>query len=173
MAIYLASFCLAFIASVLADDQTFTTVASFIGGAGSKATNANYTHISSWRQPIQTSISSGGGYVNYSGYLGAVTDTTFNILSYNFTSTPSPSFQVTISTIPGQTYAIQFADNLSSSLTWKPFLNSNQAVGTFLESNSVPATFTFTDDFTSATSGGPSITSARFYRVVIQPTSTP
>lgn len=175
LAIYLTAFCHVILTDLQlrADDQPLIEVASFIGGAGSTATNNNYTHISSWRPPIQTSISTGGGYVNYSGYLGAVTDTTFSILSYNLTSTPSPNFQITISTIPGQTYAIQFADGIGSSSTWQRFIDNNQGVGTYLETNGVPSTFTFTDDFTSTTSGGPPISFARFYRVVIQPTPTP
>lgn len=51
-----------------------TSDASFLGGGGVHATNADYTLISSWRQQVQTSITVGGGYVNYSGFIGAFTE---------------------------------------------------------------------------------------------------
>jgi hypothetical protein len=152
----------------IADNRPYTTETSYIGGGGSTSTNNDHTLVSSWRQPTQTCISTGGEYDNASGFLGALFEVpvAFRILTFGFTTNPSPRFQVTIRTRPSQSYAIQFADSLAGSFAWQPFLNTNQAVGTYLETNSVPSTFTFADDFTARTSGGPSTSSSRFYRAM-------
>jgi hypothetical protein len=162
--------------AAIADEQPYTTQASFIGGAGSTATNADFELISSWRQPIQTSLSSGGEYDNASGFLGALSDVSvaFRILYFGIATNPTPSFQLTIPTKPERTYAIQFADNAGDTFAWQSFANTNQAVGTYFETNSTPSTFTFTDDFTAATSGAPSSSARRFYRaMILEPPSTP
>lgn len=159
-------------------EDDYTSQASFVGGAGNVATNAEYAHISSWRQPIQTSISSGGDYVNASGFLPAATD--FNIPTINatngviittaqFITSPAPAFRLSIQTLPGFQYTVQFADTLTPSV-WSAFLNTNEGYGVHTETNSTPASFTFTDDFTANTSGDGPSSDYRFYRVSVTPT---
>jgi hypothetical protein len=58
---------------------------------------------------------------------------------------------------PDMTYKIQYADSLSPP-TWTDFA----AAGTLVATNT---TSMFKDDFTASTSGGPSATGARFYRI--------
>jgi len=154
---------------VLAEDQPYTNDVSFIGGAGATATNAEYELVSSWRQPTQTSVSSGGAYDHASGFLAAVTDvpTAFRILSFSAATNPIPSFQITIPTKPGLSYVIQFHDGALMTQPWQNFANTNQSIGAYFETNSTPDRFTFIDDFTPATSGSPTASTTRFYRVMI------
>lgn len=156
-----------------ADDSIYRTEISFIGGEGSTSTNAAYTMVSSWRQPTQTSIASGGPYDHASGLLGALSDipVAFRIVAFGVATNPAPRFQITVPTQLGHRYLIQYADTLSAQPNWAPFLNTNQSVGTYLATNAAPANFTFTDDFTAATSGGPSASSTRIYRVIASQTS--
>jgi hypothetical protein len=98
----------------------------------------------------------------------------FQILSFRFSGGTAPHFEITIPTQPGGTYVIQFADSSGTTFAWQPFLNTNQAVGTYVETNTVPSNFTFTDDFTPATSGGSPTSQARFYRVMaVEPGTAP
>lgn len=107
----------------------------------------------------------------------AGTDPT-NITSYFVVSslTQQPTSGVVRITVPtrfGRGYLIQYQDKLNSETSWSDFLNTNQAVGSWSETNNQADTsFTFTDDFTTNTSGvTPTNTlQPRFYRVVI---STP
>ena len=159
------------------DDDDYISQASFAGGAGSTATNADYTHISSWRQPTQTSISSGGDYVNASGFLAAVTD--FNvspirptnsviITAAQFITSPALAFRLSIQTLPDFRYTVQFADTLTQPF-WSEFLNTGEGYGVHTETNPAGSNFTFTDDFTPNTSGNEPINHRRFYRVLVTP----
>ena len=58
---------------------------------------------------------------------------------------------------PGLTYKIEYTDSLGGTPVWHEFQNAGTLVATETESE-------FKDDFTGATSGGPSATGARFYR---------
>jgi len=58
---------------------------------------------------------------------------------------------------PSTTYKIEYTDNLSGTPVWHDFNNAGTLVATGTTSE-------FRDDFTGATSGGPSTTGARFYR---------
>jgi hypothetical protein len=61
--------------------------------------------------------------------------------------------------VSGYTYWIEYTDDLgASNLVWMPFL-SNGMAESFGESGA------FTDDFTTATSGGEPENGARFYRI--------
>lgn len=173
--IWLASMAFAFAAGcpdALADGDPFTSQASFIGGAGSTATNLEYTLVSSWRQQTQTSISVGGDYANASGFLGILSDvsgapTGFSILSVEMQIGTTNHFRITIPTTPGYSYLVQFTDTLSpTSSAWQQFQNTNEGVGSHFETNSSPSLFTFADDFTPATSGSAPASAARYYRIV-------
>ena len=59
---------------------------------------------------------------------------------------------------PGVTYTNQFTDSLSGTPGWRNF----QAGGTLTATNTQSR---FTDDFTASTSGSPSATGMRFYRI--------
>jgi hypothetical protein len=159
---------LALIGLATAEDQPYTTEASFVGGAGSSATNADYELVSSWRQPTQTSISSGGPYDHASGFLGTQSDLPagFRIISFGIVTNPTRRFEISIPTRPDHTYLIQFNDSVTGPPVWQSFANTNQTVGTFKETNAVPGNFTFSDDFTPATSGGTSPSALRLYRVI-------
>jgi hypothetical protein len=56
------------------------------------------------------------------------------------------------------TYTIQFTDSLAGTPVWNDFLNNGTKTPT-------GTTSFFVDDFSSGTSGAPSPTGSRFYRV--------
>jgi len=60
---------------------------------------------------------------------------------------------------PGTTYTISYCDDLSDTPVFAPFENNGSLTA-------ASSTSTFTDDFTSNTSGGPSATGNRFYRIL-------
>ncbi|MDD5141408.1 MAG: Ig-like domain-containing protein [Verrucomicrobiales bacterium] len=71
--------------------------------------------------------------------------------------TPTNSFRLEFFSRPGLNYAIEFKNTLTDA-NWQPFV----AHGSFAATNSVSW---FEDEFTAQTSGGPSATGARFYRI--------
>jgi hypothetical protein len=77
------------------------------------------------------------------------------------------SFAITVRTQPGRTYSIYYsdADTLTDNTAWIPFANQANGIGTWTETNEVATTFTFIDDFSSQTSGGPIAGDHRFYLV--------
>ena len=78
----------------------------------------------------------------------------------------SSPVQVTVSTVPDYSYAIEYIDgSLTNPVTWAPFANQANGVGTWLETSGVETNFTFEDDFTPATSGGAPVGDNRFYRI--------
>ena len=82
--------------------------------------------------------------------------TAFLMQSAAFTETGR--FRMEFLCRPGLSYTVQFRDSLTVG-TWQNFA----ANGTLAATNSTGA---FEDDFTAASSGGPSPTGARFYRMV-------
>ena len=75
------------------------------------------------------------------------------------------NFAITVRTEPGKKYTILFTDHaLSNGVAWSAFANSANGVGTWIESGTTASTVTFTDDFTSATSGGPPMGDSRSYK---------
>jgi beta-glucosidase len=76
-----------------------------------------------------------------------------------------PSVHVTTHTVPGYSYAIDYADDSPDNpLSWVAFTNQVNGVGTWVETSNVETNHTFVDDFTSNTSGGPP-NDRRYYRV--------
>jgi hypothetical protein len=153
-------------------DDAYTQDATYLGGAGNTATNAEYNLNSSWGQLTQSSVATGGDYENTSGFLAAITDDSpsLRIISFGFTTNSTPNFGVTITTVPGYIYRIQFTDSTSGPPVWHSFANTNQAVGTYVTTNNSPTHFTFIDNFTPATSGSSPVANIRFYRVDANPT---
>ena len=154
-------------------DDVYTQDASVFGAAGQTSTNADYSLVSSWRQFTQTSVSTGGAYENASGFLTALEadSDSFSIVTCGFTTNSPAAFHLTISTKPSFNYTVQFSD--TADVAWHSFQNTNQFVGAYLETNTIPATFTFWDDFTPATSGGTPSSASRFYRVIAFPSPIP
>jgi hypothetical protein len=74
---------------------------------------------------------------------------------------------IQITTAPGMQYTVYYADSpdLSAGLTFTPFSNTNNGVGTWLETGNREGTFTFHDDFTAGTSGSAPADGKRYYRV--------
>ncbi|MEM7396620.1 MAG: hypothetical protein AAF492_30180, partial [Verrucomicrobiota bacterium] len=69
-------------------------------------------------------------------------------------------------TEPGLQYTIQYSDTVSlSNPVWTTFTDLSDGVGTWIETNTVPGTRTFIDDFSPATSGGLPANGRRLYRV--------
>jgi hypothetical protein len=86
-----------------------------------------------------------------------------------FTSSPTQAFRrITISTSPQRHYTIHYIDELAEPAGWSGFGNTNIGVGTWLETNVVPATFTFSDDETADTTTNPPAADRRFYRVNVR-----
>ncbi|MFH0908100.1 MAG: hypothetical protein V1929_05000 [bacterium] len=81
----------------------------------------------------------------------------------------SAARQITIPTQPARHYNIFFADGaFSNGMTWARFANTNNGVGSWTETNSTAATFTFVDDFGPSTTGGESSSGVRHYRVGVE-----
>jgi beta-glucosidase len=83
----------------------------------------------------------------------------------SFTVSNQPAIHVTSRTVPGFQYGIDYADTLGTSTVWSAFANPSNGVGTWIENAGAETNFTFVDDFTPATSGGPPSAGRRFYRV--------
>ncbi len=94
-------------------------------------------------------------------------DSIFKVNIFNAPINDASSY-ITIGTVPRMFYAIDFCPpaGANKQLMWQPFTNQQNGVGSWLETGSVEAAFTFTDDFTTNTSGtllGPA--GSRLYRV--------
>ncbi|MFH0952877.1 MAG: hypothetical protein V1873_00955 [Verrucomicrobiota bacterium] len=76
---------------------------------------------------------------------------------------------ITVPTVPAKHYVIYFGDgNLTNSMAWSKFADTNNGIGTWTETNLAPTTHTFTDDEgPNTTLGGPA-TGRRFYRLTVQ-----
>ena len=72
--------------------------------------------------------------------------------------------QITIPTVPQRHYTIFYRDDLIAASGWYGFGNTNLGVGTWLETNLAPTTYTFVDDETPNTTTNPPATGHRFYR---------
>jgi hypothetical protein len=79
----------------------------------------------------------------------------FRLTSARFVS--KSLFRIEFLCRPGTTYTVEYTDSLSPAASWRTFA----ANGTQTPSGTSSA---FVDDFTAATSGGPSATGSRFYR---------
>ncbi len=75
---------------------------------------------------------------------------------------------VTIATSPGRKYTIFFANgSVSNNATWQPFANALNGIGTWVETNALPSTYTFHDDEGANTTLAPPPTGQRSYRVTV------
>lgn len=73
-------------------------------------------------------------------------------------------------TTSNRQFAIEYADaagGLTHPLAWRGFNNSNNTVGSWMETRSGENSFTFTDDFSVNTSGGNPTNGFRVYRVKV------
>ena len=114
----------------------------------------------------------GDGANNYGEYVAGTEPTGSNsVLEVTniVTGIGQTSHWITVVTEPGRRYTLYYADEgLSNNAPWMLFANTNDGFGTWLETNTVPASHTFVDDEgTNTTSGGP-FTGRRFYRVMVQ-----
>ena len=78
------------------------------------------------------------------------------------------NYHVKVSTQPQRHYTIYFADSLSNSVTWSGFGNTNNGIGTWMETGGVANTYTFVDDQTANTSTNAPPDGRRFYRVKVR-----
>jgi len=113
----------------------------------------------------------GDGADNFSEYIAGTQPT--NMLSFFHVIVASnvtggERFQFTIPTEPDRHYTVEYTDALSSNTSWSGFANTNLGVGTWLETGLVSGTHTFTDDFTTNTSGSVPASGRRFYRVRVR-----
>lgn len=80
----------------------------------------------------------------------------------------SPAFHLTVSTVPGFLYEIQYADELiNSSAGWSIFADNTNGTGSWLETAQTESAHTFIDDFGPRTSGGAPVSGKRFYRMAV------
>lgn len=78
------------------------------------------------------------------------------------------NFYITVRTAPGRRYAIYCADaGLSNGAPWLAFANTNNTVGTWVETAVVESAYTFVDDKTPDTTGGEPASGRRCYRVKV------
>jgi len=81
-------------------------------------------------------------------------------------SAVSSGRQITVATEPGQRYLVEYAnDGPADAATWSPFNNLTNGIGTWIETNATPASYSFIDDEGTNTTGGASGTGRRAYRV--------
>ena len=108
------------------------------------------------------------GAVNYHEYV-AGTDPTDSASAFTATleNASGSQHRITIPTVPGRHYTIYFRDGWEAA-AWSGFANTNIGVGTWLETNSSPSTFTFVDDEGSETTGQAPPAGRRFYRVKVR-----
>jgi len=79
----------------------------------------------------------------------------FELLNVEFT--PEGEMEMDFRSRPGVTYTIEYTDSLVGTPTWNEFVNN----GSLTATNTMSV---FEDDFTSNSSGGPSVTDQRYYR---------
>ncbi len=90
----------------------------------------------------------------------------FRIWSHSAGEEGGPPIEIVSHTVPGYHYAVDYADFvMGQPLNWVPFANAANGVGTWLETNTVESTYTFIDDYSPETSGGPPAEGVRYYRV--------
>lgn len=93
----------------------------------------------------------------------------FHMSDAAMTAPGAPVCLTIMPTVPGRLYTIFYTDdNLAVEPAWQPFANDAQGVGTWLETNAVESVFTFCDDFTVDTTGGPAAPGPRVYRIRVE-----
>ena len=108
---------------------------------------------------------------NYSEYI-AGTDPTNNASFFRVTnlvtSTGQTNHHIRVPTQPGRHYTISYANGMSNNAAWHGFGNTNLGIGTWLETNTAPSSFTFTDDETANTTTGAPTDGRRYYRIKVR-----
>ena len=75
---------------------------------------------------------------------------------------------ITTCTRPGYNYRIMFNDNGLTNDTWKLFGNTNNGVGSWVETNRSPTTHLFVDDETKETTFSTPVGQKRYYRIEVR-----
>ncbi|HPF99566.1 MAG TPA: carbohydrate-binding protein [Kiritimatiellia bacterium] len=110
----------------------------------------------------------GDGADNLSEYIAGTdaTNTDSSFSSDALTGEAESNHLVVVPTAPGRRYTVYFSDSdLTNGLTWQPFANTNNGYGTWLETNTICTTHTFTDDEGVDSTGGAPADGRRYYRV--------
>src|SRR5437870_11828691 len=93
--------------------QEIIAVASSLSGAVFTSTNAQYKAIGAWQHQLQTGVSTSSNHVNYSGFLSAVSEQShFRIVAAGFAAETQAVFALTVPTLPGRKYLVQYVDDL-------------------------------------------------------------
>lgn len=74
---------------------------------------------------------------------------------------------ISVNTIKGHTYRIEFSDNIYPGAEWRDFCNTNIGFGTYISIYSTNGIHTFFDDYSNHSSGFASTNSMRFYRIKV------
>ncbi len=109
---------------------------------------------------------------DYAEYI-ANTDPNSSSSFFRVNTIVTPSGQtnhlVTVATEPARRYVIYYADvGMGNEMTWSPFGDLSNGVGTWLETNTSSTTHTFVDDLTANTTSNGPATGHRFYKVRVQ-----
>jgi len=79
------------------------------------------------------------------------------------------NYGITVATEPGKQYIIEFQDDpLTDGTAWSGFANTNDGIGTWIETNTQSGHYTFTDDFTTNTTDNTPANSYRFYKLNVK-----
>lgn len=114
----------------------------------------------------------GDGAPNVDEYIAGTAPT--NNMSYFkvttvINSSGSTNRMVSVATAPGRIYTIYYADgSASNNVTWTPFANSANGIGTWTETNITATSRTFVDDEGPGTTGGAPANGQRNYRFDVE-----
>jgi hypothetical protein len=112
------------------------------------------------------------GFNNNAEYVAGTQPTNLNSLFRVQAVSPSanPTTRVvTVGTEPGRRYRIFFTDaGYSNTSAWSAFANTNNGVGTWLETNTAASTRQFADDQSTNTTLGAPAQGQRSYRVTVE-----
>jgi hypothetical protein len=115
----------------------------------------------------------GDGADNYNEYITGTSPTNpGSVFTAQAASVPEQISQhaISVPTIPGRKYIIYYADDMTQTISWNEFANTNNGVGCWTETSTVASVYTFLDDETAGTSGSAPAQGRRCYRVeVVQP----
>jgi hypothetical protein len=120
-----------------------------------------------------TDDNDGDGFNNYDEFIAGTQPTNslsffYQRLQSSLVSTPNRRL-IVVPTAPGRKYKIYFTDQApSNDVVWSPFANEANGIGTWIETNTEPTTHIFQDDESGDTTGGPSTSGRRFYRVEVE-----
>ncbi|HIE10938.1 MAG TPA: hypothetical protein EYP62_04935 [Kiritimatiellae bacterium] len=111
----------------------------------------------------------GDGMINYEEYLAGTQPTNADSAFLVGTVAGSESeHRIAVPTRGGRKYTIQFRDaGMVGAGAWSGFSNTANGIGTWTETND-SGSFTFVDDESSETTGGPPAGGRRFYRVRVE-----